>query len=80
MTLESRLLDLKKKIKQEEHNLIEAKANLKTVVKALKDEFSVTTEREAEKLLKDLTQREAKLATKIENAISDIENRYEASN
>ena len=80
MTLESRLLDLKEKIKRDERELIEAEANLKTLMAALKKEFKVNTIKAAEKLLDSLTQREAKLATKIENAIEDIEDRYETSN
>jgi len=77
MTLESRLLDLKETIKQDERQLIEAQANLKTIMKTLKDDFKVDSIEDAEKLLDKETKRESILATKIENAILDIEKRYE---
>lgn len=79
MSLESRLLDLKETIKQDERELIEAQANLKTIMKDLKKEFKVDSIEDAENLLNDLTKREAKLATKIENAILDIEKQYESA-
>ena len=79
MTLESRLLDLKETIKQDERQLIEAQANLKTIMKTLKDDFKVDSIEDAEKLLDKETKRESILATKIENAIRDIEKQYESA-
>jgi Skp family chaperone for outer membrane proteins len=75
--LAQRLLDLKEQIKEDEKSLIEAQANLKTLIQNMKKQFKVDNLSDAKKLLSQKTKERQNLATKIENAIEDIEAAYE---
>jgi hypothetical protein len=75
--LAQRLLDLKAQIKEDEKALIEAQANLKTLIQNMKKQFKVGNLSDAKKLKSRKTKERQILATKIENAIEDIESAYE---
>ena len=76
MNLAKELTDLKLRIEEKEKEHNEAKAQLKVLMKGLKDEFGLDSLEEAKKELKSLTKQENDLKLKIENAIRSIEDEY----
>ena len=70
-------IELKTKLEKARQERDEAQGELKGIIKTMKTDFGVGTEKEARKKLKEMEADYAKLDEKIEELIDDLKSEFE---